>query len=460
MIPVPSCMRKISPALFWGTLLSGILALWAPSCSAEAQSPPEAKEEGGIGEWWKKLERGIVDPIKGVRYYWQEGLHIDSAQKNIRLKIGGKFMADAGKIDADDTMKNAFPGIEDEKEGIVFRTLAPYILGALWDRLDFKFEMDFANIREIKDIWVDFKNIPYLGHIKVGHFGQPMSLEDQTSSRDTTFMEKALPVLAFPPGNDIGFMAGNTALGERMTWAFGIFSIVGSFTDLGEARNRMSERLGTSLAGRLTYLPWYDYEGRYLLHLGLSYNRQFIDRRADSQARFSARPETYLTDRRAADTGVFFADGVEMFNPELAWVAGPLSFQSEYFRTFIHSGETGNPVFWGWYVQGSFLLTGEHRPYDRQYGAFGQVRPKKDFAPFKGQWGAWEMAVRYSVLDLSDRGIQGGNGKGFTAGVNWYLYPTMRLMFNYGQSVTQDRINPSIDRGRLNIYQMRVQLTF
>jgi hypothetical protein len=87
-------MRKISPALFWGTLLSGILALWAPSCFAEAQSPPEAKEEGGIGEWWKKLERGIVDPIKGIRYYWQEGLPIDSAQKNIRLKICGKFIAD------------------------------------------------------------------------------------------------------------------------------------------------------------------------------------------------------------------------------------------------------------------------------------------------------------------------------------------------------------------------------
>jgi phosphate-selective porin OprO/OprP len=92
--------------------------------------------------------------------------------------------------------------------------------------------------------------------------------------------------------------------------------------------------------------------------------------RSDSQIRFSARPETYLTDRRAADTEVFFAEGVEMFNPELAWVAGPLSFQSEYFRTFIHSGEMGNPVFWGWYVQGSYFLTGEHRPYDRQYGAF------------------------------------------------------------------------------------------
>ncbi|NWF56849.1 MAG: hypothetical protein HXY45_18850 [Syntrophaceae bacterium] len=35
-----------------------------------------------------------MEPIKRIRYSWQEGLHIDSAQNNIRLKIGGKFIAD------------------------------------------------------------------------------------------------------------------------------------------------------------------------------------------------------------------------------------------------------------------------------------------------------------------------------------------------------------------------------
>jgi phosphate-selective porin OprO/OprP len=308
---------------------------------------------------------------------------------------------------------------------------------------------------------VGYRKIPYLGLLKAGNFGQPMSLEDKTSSGATTFMEKALPVLAFPPGNDIGIMAVNTAWGERMTWAFGVFRVVGSFTDVGEARNRLTEQLGTSLAGRITYLPWYDDEGRFLLHLGLSYNRQFIDvARADSEVRFSARPETYLTDRRAADTGVFFAEGVEIYNPELAWVAGPLSFQSEYFRTFTHSSETGNPVFWGWYVQGSFFLTGEHRPYDRQNGVFARVRPKKNFDPGSWHGGAWEVGARYSVLDLNDRGIQGGESHDLTAGLNWYLYPTMRVMFNYVYSIMKDRVNPSFDRGRLSIFQMRVQLDF
>jgi phosphate-selective porin OprO/OprP len=447
---------------FWFTVFwVSLLFPGTPAFPAEVQSPPEPKEEGQIGEWWKKLESGIVDPIKGTRYSWKEGLWIEGPKGNFKLKIGGKFMADAGKINADDTLKNALPGIEDGKEGIVFRYLAPYVQGTISDSLEFKFEMDFANIRDIKDIWVSFKNIPYLGQIKVGHFGQPMSIEDQNSSRDITFMERALPVLAFPPGLDIGVMAINTAFRERMTWAAGVFRITGSFSNVGEGRNRLTEQLGTSLAARITYLPIYGKEGRELLHLGFSYNRQFIDvRQADSQTRFSARPETFLADQRIVDTGVFFAEGVEIYNPELAWVSGPLSFQSEYFRTLVHSGEKGNPVFWGWYAQGSYFLTGEHRPYDRQNGYFDRVRPKKDFAPGKGQWGAWEAALRYSVLDLSDQGVQGGKGRDFTVGLNWYLYPTMRVMLNYVYSTVKDRANPAIDGGRLNIFQMRVQLAF
>jgi phosphate-selective porin OprO/OprP len=454
-------MRTILPTHWFVAFLVGLLFIGAPGFFAEAQSPPEPAKEEGIGGWWKRLERGLVDPITGTRYSWREGLWIEGPKGNFKLKVGGKFMADLGKIDADGTLNGAFPGIEHEKEGFVFRRLEPYVLGSLWNRLEFKFEMDLANIREIKEVWVDLREIPYLGHIKVGHFGQPVSLEDQTSSRDTTFMERALPVLAFPPGLDMGVAATNTALQERMTWAAGVFRVTGSFTNVGEAKNRLTEYLGTSLGGRLTYLPVYRSEGRELIHLGFSYNRQFINnRRADSKVRFSARPETYLTDERILDTGVFFAEGVDIFNPELAWVAGPLSFQSEYFRTFIHSGDAGNPVFWGWYFQGSYFLTGEHRPYDRQYGVFDRVRPKGDFAPAKGQWGAWEAAFRYSVLDLSDRGIRGGKARNFTAGLNWYLYPTMRVMLNYVYSVTQDRINPSIDRGRLNIFQMRIQLAY
>ena len=58
------------------------------------------------------------------------------------------------------------------------------------------------------------------------------------------------------------------------------------------------------------------------------------------------------------------------------------------------------------------------------------MRPKHNFAPGEGP-GAWEMAFRYSTLDLTDSAIRGGRLSNVTAAVNWYLNPVARVMFNY-----------------------------
>ncbi|MEJ0023880.1 MAG: porin [Alphaproteobacteria bacterium] len=64
-------------------------------------------------------------------------------------------------------------------------------------------------------------------------------------------------------------------------------------------------------------------------------------------------------------------------------------------------------------------------------GGFRGIRPAKVFDPSKGQWGAWEVAARYSNLDLNDHegvsgsavpagGIRGGEQDITTVGLNWY----------------------------------------
>jgi phosphate-selective porin OprO/OprP len=219
--------------------------------------------------------------------------------------------------------------------------------------------------------------------------------------------------------------------------------------------------LGSSFAGRLTYLPIYEKEGQKLLHIGLSYNHNSIDTsRDDAQARLSVRPETDLTNQSLVDTGYFLAEEMNIINPELAWVNGPFSVQGEYFLMATKTSLSENPVFSGWYVQGSYFLTGEHRPYDRLNGCFDRVQPQNNFSLLQGHWGAWEVAMRYSFLDLNDRNIQGGQQRDFTVGLNWYLYPTVRVMFNYIHSVVEDRGAPPIDRGNLDTFQMRLQFAF
>ena len=161
---------------------------------------------------------------------------------------------------------------------------------------------------------------------------------------------------------------------------------------------------------------------------------------------FSARPESYLTDDKLADTGDIATTRTNLINGELAWVWGPFSLQGEYYQAFLN--DTGNPSFWGFYAYGSLCLTGENRKYDTSDGAFESITPRRNFDPFQGGWGAWELAARYSYIDLNSNGINGGKEGNLTLGLNWYLNPNVRLMFNYINASVNDRTNPTVDQGR------------
>ena len=91
--------------------------------------------------------------------------------------------------------------------------------------------------------------------------------------------------------------------------------------------------------------------------------------------------------------------------------------------------EQANPVFQSVYVMASYILTGEHRLYRRQVGAFGTVHPERPF-PSQGI-GAVELVTRYSYLDLDSAGIEGGVLHDWTLGLNWYPIRQTRLMLNY-----------------------------
>ena len=137
--------------------------------------------------------------------------------------------------------------------------------------------------------------------------------------------------------------------------------------------------------------------------------------------------------------------------------SGPFSFQGEYLVALTNSPTTGNPRFNGFYLSGSYFLTGEHRNYNRSLGIFTGITPTRDFHLLDEGWGALEMACRFSYVDLNDKGINGGKKSNLTLGRNWYFNEKTRFMFNYIHARVTDRHDPSIDNGRANIFQMRFQ---
>jgi phosphate-selective porin OprO/OprP len=154
------------------------------------------------------------------------------------------------------------------------------------------------------------------------------------------------------------------------------------------------------------------------------------------------------------NTGNIDTDGVNLINPEVAWVFGPLSLQGEYMHAFVDQVHNANTNFGGFYAQASYFITpGDNRAYRTEEGAFARVMPVNNFSIDGQHWGAWEVAARFSRLDLGSHNIEGGTEDDVTGGINWYLNPVARITINYVWAHLESV-------GDSNIVQGRFQLSF
>ena len=375
---------------------------------------------------------------QNLKVYWKEGLRLDSADKSQRLRIGGRIMNDWGFFSTGDELNEAVGPVVN---GTEFRRARLYLSGHMYDRVNFKAQYDFAGgSAGFKDVYMGIDKLPGAGKLQVGHFKEPFSLEMQTSSKYITFMERSLANV-FAPERNSGMMIANTGMDKRLTWALGAFRDSDGFGEAGGPGNY-------AVTGRVTTSPWYADGGSKLLHLGLAYSHR---NPTGDTVRIRQRPEAHLTNR-FVDTGRFPAESLDLVGVEAAVVVGPASFQSEYIYNSVHQPNGGDASFGSFYLQGSYFLTGERRPYRASGGHFNRVKPLHNLGDQNG-WGAWEIALRYSQLDLNDQLINGGELRDVTLGLNWYLNPTTRLMWNY---VFADRV----ELGEAHLFQTRFQVDF
>ena len=375
------------------------------------------------------LASTLVSPVAaedtgedGWDFRWKDGFKLESADGHFKLAFGGRINLDVSFPDADAAVEALVGPIEDTND---IRRGRLGISGTVYERVEFKIEYDFAGgDADATDVYIGLQSTP-VGNIRFGHFFEPFSLEQLTSSKYTTFVERALPN-AFAPARNFGLMFSDTAMDKRMTWAIGAFRESDGFS--------RSEGDGMlNLTGRLTGLPIYEDGGRRLLHLGLSVSQKDV---GDATFRYRQRPEAAFSPR-LVDTGSFRGDSVDLVALEAAVNVGSFHAQGEYTQADVDNPVLGDPSFDGVYVQAGYFLTGEHRPYSQGRGSFSRVKPKSIFGK-EGGSGAWEIAARYSTIDLSDAAIGGGELENFTLALNWYLNPVTRVLLNYVTADLQD----------------------
>ena len=218
------------------------------------------------------------------------------------------------------------------------------------------------------------------------------------------------------------FVSRNT--GVRVTHVFGpakrvnvSYGFANDTWDIGTTTQR-----GTDYFGRVSGLAWDDAANGHYLHLGTSWRYAA----ADGKTRYKGRPGSNVSSNYL-DTGDFPSDGANHYGLEGLFSWGGLSLLGEYARADVESPAKGDPRFSGWYLTGSWVLTGEARPYDRKVGYARRVIPTS-------RWGAPELIIRYSDVDLDDGPVQGGRFTRIDLGVNWWATTRWKFGLDLGRT--------------------------
>ena len=358
---------------------------------------------------------------------WGNGYKLSSSDGIHSLKFGGRIMTDYAIWD---NGSETFSGTE-------FRRIRFFNSGKVYDNVRYKLQLDFAGGDvSIKDVYVE-TSLPYFVNIKVGHFKEPFRLEALTSSKYITFMERALPI-AFSPERNVGIMLHDSFLDDKLSIQAGLFREASSGDDviIEDVRN---------ITSRITFLPINNDEN--LLHLGAAFSSRSS---SDDTYSVSSRAENHLG-TKLLDMDLEDVSGMNLMGAEMAFVMGSFSFQGEYIINSVEAIEDYS--FSGYYGQVSYFLTGEKRKYKNSLAGFDRVKPNKNMKEGEGL-GAFEIAARYSSMDLSE--AHAGTLNDITVGLNWYLNPCTRLMFNYVMGTLDNHGEETTE----NTFQCRMQIDF
>ena len=452
------------------------------------------KESPKDGKDAKKAEKKPDDPYEvgtdtALTTRWEPSgaasFTAESEHKDFRVKIGGRtqldtvaFSAASGPLEPPD-QGGLTPGLS---ATVNFRRARIRIEGRMYELYDWAAEYDFVNqlnianqtyptesgqgpFTAVTDLWLQVRELPILGTMRVGNQKDPYGFEHLTSSRFLNFMERSYSQDAFEGPFNNGFLPGIQFLNNNEDGSIGWQ--VGEFKNNSNVFGYSNYSGGSSTVGRLIYLPIYEDQGRQLLHLGISGKTQGL---RNGQVRFRSRGDIRNgppggLNSIYADSGLLTGTWQNLMGLELVGNNGPWSFQSEYFGSWLYNAATtslgplatngiqpapgtnvGTVFYQSGYAEVLYFLTGESRTYTKIEYRFDRPIPRNNFyvvrgggrnAPINFSEGAWQVGARYNYLCLNDGQVNGGVLNGMTLGLNWLINPNARVYFNYDLTYRQ-----------------------
>ena len=229
---------------------------------------------------------------------------------------------------------------------------------------------------------------------------------------------------ALLPSRNFGVVLSGTALNQRMSWAGGLFN---NFIDSGHSIGNTA----TAAIGRVTWVPVVSQDESTVVHVGVGARLS----NGNQGAQYLTEPE-FNKSPLFVDTSFLDSDGSDQYNLEASWRKGPYWLHAEYVGTEVDSPTNGDLSFSGYHITGSWILSGEMRSYNFKSGTLGPVPVARSV--YQGGWGAWEVAARFSSIDLTDGPVDGGEMDILSLGLNWWLSPIFNVNLNY-RFITNDQ---------------------
>jgi len=346
--------------------------------------------------------------------------------------------------------------------GAILRRARFALKSQLWDNWYGEVDFDFAEeAAAVKDAYISYRGLfGGNGRVRVGNFRQPNGLEEVTTSRNLMFMERSQGTEPFVVGRRMGVEVTRWAPNWR-----GTVSMFGA--DVDEFVKEANEQI--NFAARFNYAPIATDESTLLIGLsGTMQKPAFVgepdpdndNERSVSSVKFNSRPESNVSDTKFIYAKIKDVENYSIIGTELAYVNKRFMAQGEYIMSSVNRYEDKESISYsGGYGFVSYFLTDDTHAYDHKDAEFARVTPG-------AKSGAWELAFRYSTVDLNDVDAEEehGSSTSMTFGVNYYPNPNIKLMLNYGMvdndefAVGKDeQYNGDYD---FNYLQMRFQTAF
>lgn len=397
---------------------------------------------------------------------------IATADGNFTLALRTLIQFDLGYYS-----QGAVPAGTDFSSGSNFRRARFGASGTVFKDWQYEFIYDFGGsgteTAGISSAFIQYDGLAPV-HLKIGAFPPPESLEDSTSASDLLFVERSQPT-------DLGrSVAGSDGRNAATIFAYDNNYFAAASYTLGLVNDAAVFDEQQAFVGRVAYRLFGSPNANLVVGADLTYVFKIADTAAGAGSptafRLRERPELNVDSQniRLVDTGTIDAGDALHWGIEAAGNWQSFYAQGGYYNYQVsrRTGVLADPSFDGWYVQASWILTGESKPWRPERGAYALPKPAKPFNFGENAgWGAWEIAARYSGLDLDFQeglpgtlktaaGIRGGNQKIWTIGLNWYPNNAVRFVLDYSHTDV-DRLNNAGGSigAKLDTVALRTQLS-